>query len=341
MTGLLKKVPVPPIPSMPNVPRGTVARLSAVFRGATLGFTHTYSFLNNAKKPVRVLLEEDADGMMQAAVEEIDDGIPVVGALAARRKAEIQAAYERIKELAAARPIQEFMILPDQLKTVTMQSPVVRLTACICEWNGALRLFRYRQKHITSQMPMVVHDNHSSTDVVAIRADSLTEAVPAIEAMANGTRPHVGAGHGMPQPPAARPATPRQALERLDRLTALATPVEGTGQPRPTSAKGDPGAGTAHQAAAIPGEAPEASVVPTPRPPVAPPPLEGFVPAFGNVSVYSVSKRRWCAGQITGICTGTQMYPPGAVSVYYEVAPSQHTQRVILPQYLKDLLRQA
>lgn len=161
-------------------------KLATILKDATVGFQHTYTFINSTSRPARVLLEEDPDGMMQAAIARLDDGIPVLGKLAEKRRKEVQEVYEQIRQLAEDRPVQESVLITDQLKEITMQSPIVRLTICVCDWSGVLKIYLYRQKHTPGDLPCYISDTLDQSKVITIRAESLYDAIPAIEALQTG-----------------------------------------------------------------------------------------------------------------------------------------------------------
>eukprot|EP00930_Biecheleria_cincta_P047010 TRINITY_DN32518_c0_g1_i1.p1 TRINITY_DN32518_c0_g1~~TRINITY_DN32518_c0_g1_i1.p1 ORF type:complete len:416 (-),score=83.60 TRINITY_DN32518_c0_g1_i1:261-1457(-) len=138
--------------------------------------TYEYNFNNELPKSVRILLEEDPEGMLQAARQEIDTGIPVVGERAKRHEKELKEAYERITS--TAKPIQEVVVINEQVKKVSMRSPMVRCSIAICEWNGALKIVMVKAKIMSTSLPITINklqDNDSKATLV--RADSLEQAL--------------------------------------------------------------------------------------------------------------------------------------------------------------------
>mmetsp|Transcript_1254 Transcript_1254/g.2610 ORF Transcript_1254/g.2610 Transcript_1254/m.2610 type:complete len:511 (-) Transcript_1254:82-1614(-) len=138
---------------------------------------YKYMFYNASSSSVRILLEEDPEGMLQAAKNEVDDGIPVVGERAKRRAKEIDEAHQNI--IATAKPYQECGVIPESMKTVYMRSPIVRCSIAICEWNGSLKIVQVKQKLMGDDSVAVTIDSamERTSRAKLVRADSLAEAL--------------------------------------------------------------------------------------------------------------------------------------------------------------------
>lgn len=297
------------------------------------GAKHQYTFVNDLPKQVRILLEEDPDGMMQAAINEIDNGIPCVGDRLIRQKKQIQEAYERI--YVSGKPFQEFTMIQDQMRTVNMKSPIVRCSIGICEWNGAsLKLVQVKSRLVSSgDLAVSVNSTHDTTRGKLIRSDTLEQALMSMGLQVGFTKPEsqeleakVSAAMQPPAPLTSRGipsadltllGAPSRALPAFGREVAKPQMLPGLLQAKP------------------PPSVPHFS--PTPQRSSVP---EGFLPTNGSVKVYSKSRGQWIEGVLVGVGLGTSPNSPaGAVCVQYELAPGQYTQKVLLPEQFRDSLR--
>ncbi|CAE7735473.1 unnamed protein product [Symbiodinium sp. CCMP2592] len=135
-----------------------------------------YTFQNMLEMQVRVLLEEDAEGMLQAAKQDLDTGIPVVGKRREEHARKIREQYKLIVD--TTRPFTEFTVLPEQFRTVNMRSPMVLLTVGICLPDGVLSIVMVKQKLTPSELAFTINAGYLRTpSAKKVRADSLEEAV--------------------------------------------------------------------------------------------------------------------------------------------------------------------
>eukprot|EP00931_Biecheleriopsis_adriatica_P028746 TRINITY_DN1713_c0_g1_i1.p1 TRINITY_DN1713_c0_g1~~TRINITY_DN1713_c0_g1_i1.p1 ORF type:complete len:418 (-),score=88.17 TRINITY_DN1713_c0_g1_i1:99-1352(-) len=136
---------------------------------------HQYQFSNELEQPVRILLEEDPEGMLQAARDELDDGIPVVGERAKRRAAEIEEAHKVILE--TTKRFQEFTVIHEQLKTVQMRSPIIRCSIAVCSWDGQLIVTTLRMKMAPSGLAFRITRKLLQGGTKTLCADTLEDAM--------------------------------------------------------------------------------------------------------------------------------------------------------------------
>jgi len=135
-----------------------------------------YTFQNMLEMQVRVLLEEDAEGMLQAAKQDLDTGIPVVGKRREEHAKRIREQYKLIVD--TTRPFTEFTVLPEQFRTVNMRSPMVLLTVGICLPDGVLSIVMVKQKLTPSELAFTINAGYLRAPAAKkVRADSLEEAV--------------------------------------------------------------------------------------------------------------------------------------------------------------------
>eukprot|EP00435_Cladocopium_sp_Y103_P000651 s1826_g1.t1 len=118
--------------------------------------TYSYIFQNMLGSTVRVLLEEDPEGMLQAAQNDMDTGIPMVGKHAETHRNKVLKRYRSIVE--TTRPFQEFIVLPEQMKTVTMRSPMLRMTIGITEPGGVLKIVMVQKVATESKLPVTINE---------------------------------------------------------------------------------------------------------------------------------------------------------------------------------------
>ncbi|CAJ1426662.1 unnamed protein product [Effrenium voratum] len=137
--------------------------------------SHSYTFQNTLDRQIKVLLEEDPEGMLQAAQDDLNTGIPVVGKRMEEHKRKVLKRYRTILE--TAKPFQEFSVLSEQLRTVTMRSPMVRLTVGIYEPGGVLKVVTVKTKLTTSSLAFTVNEGLARGGGKKVRADSLEEAL--------------------------------------------------------------------------------------------------------------------------------------------------------------------
>eukprot|EP00442_Polarella_glacialis_P047316 CAMPEP_0115130406 /NCGR_PEP_ID=MMETSP0227-20121206/52453_1 /TAXON_ID=89957 /ORGANISM="Polarella glacialis, Strain CCMP 1383" /LENGTH=349 /DNA_ID=CAMNT_0002535631 /DNA_START=109 /DNA_END=1159 /DNA_ORIENTATION=- len=318
---------------------------------------YKYSFNNTLTKQVRILLEEDAEGVYQAAVREIDDGIPCVGQRLVRQKQLIQDAYDRIAN--SGKLYQEFTIIPEQLFTVSMRSPIVRCTISICEWNGSMKIVQVKDKLFSSATLAVTIDSRNETApprAKQIRADTLEDALrclgfqvgipPKVKAevqeadKATATTlpppsPTVSTAPMSAKADVSYPTPNPQMIPSTDlamlfgRSAPLSTPREDRMKQQALKPKLLPGVMQAKPPGSVSSAAPHRASVP-----------DGFLPTHGSVKVWSNGSRQWMAGNLVGLGLGTSANAAaGAVCVQYELAPGQYTQKVLLPEQFRDMLR--
>lgn len=285
--------------------------LEDVFRSVT-GRAYQYTFVNATDKLAKVLLEEDLEGIMQQAIAEVSDGIPVLGRAAERRRVQIAAAYERLR--AGARPPQELTLIPDQVKVVSARTPVLRCSAAFQDFRGVLKIFMLRVP-VAAGGPLQILEGHFRDPTArAAKADTLEEAVMlfgggalpsgrSATGQAGARGGDAGAGDAAAGTAAfwaavgERRPDKRSTLSPRKPASPLADTLRGSGAaspgPRPKS--------TASLASVFPGAPAE------------------IVPISGAVMVYSTEAQCWCPGSLLGLAVATGALPAGSVLVDYEL----------------------
>eukprot|EP00435_Cladocopium_sp_Y103_P000764 s4292_g1.t1 len=215
--------------------------------------TYKFSFHNDSSGAVRILVEEDPDGMAELEEWKLGDGIPTVGKAGERHRQKLVALKKSIN---ASKPYQEFTVIRDQTKTINMRSPVIKCRAlaarlrpmiyqglALAEWNGALKIMEI-QRRLTEGNTFTVHRGYDrSPGMATVRAGCLEHAL-----LAAGVQLGFVLDEAEGTAAAAVPAAP--------------VPRAGTGGP------GGPGAGAKLSQRAVPSEPP-----PLPPPATAPFPL--------------------------------------------------------------------
>ncbi|CAE7035142.1 unnamed protein product [Symbiodinium sp. CCMP2456] len=140
--------------------------------------TYKFTFANESNGAVKILLEEDPEGVMKLEEWKVGDGIPTVGKAEKRHSRRVRELKKSI--LATSKPFQEFVLIRDQLKTVQMRSPVCKCSIALTEWNGSLKIVEV-QRQVSETETFVVHPGYAkSPGYFTLRADLLEHALRAV-----------------------------------------------------------------------------------------------------------------------------------------------------------------
>ncbi|CAJ1348960.1 unnamed protein product [Effrenium voratum] len=140
--------------------------------------TYPITVCNDSAGPVRILLEEDPEGVAQLEEWKMDDGIPTVGKAGQRHTRRVQELKKSI--LATSKPYQEFTLIREQTKTVSMRSPVIKCSVALAEWNGSMKIVEV-QHRITEGKTFTIHRGYDrSPGMATLRTDQLADALQAM-----------------------------------------------------------------------------------------------------------------------------------------------------------------
>lgn len=333
--------------------------------------TYKFSFHNDSGGAVRILVEEDPDGMAELEDWKLGDGIPTVGKAGERHRQKLVALKKSIN---ASKPYQEFTVIRDQTKTINMRSPVIKCSVALAEWNGALKIVEI-QRRLTEGKTFTVHRGYDrSPGMATVRADCLEHALLAAGVQlgfvldeAEGTAAPAAPAPAAPAAPVPRDGSGAPAGPRGAKLSQRPVPSEPPPLPPPATAPFPLPHSAAPQPVA-PATAPAQPPAPRPRPtsaagsrvprgqvhqahqahqatPAEPDPtagskagLQGFLPMTGQIRL--LHGEEWVPAHFVGLSLGgLAAAVAGAVCVEYADRAGAVTQEVILPEQIPRLIQ--
>lgn len=302
--------------------------------------TYKFSFHNDSGAAVRILVEEDPDGMAELEEWKIGDGIPTVGKAGERHKQRMQ---QLKKAITASKPYQEFTLIRDQTKTVNMRSPVIKCSLALADWNGTLKVVEV-QRRLTEGNTFTVHRGYDkSPGIMSVRADCLEHAL-----VAGGVQlgfdedgkdkeakelKEAKVPRGIPAEP---PPLPPPASEPFPAFPAPAAPPSRerppAPRPRPTSADGSrvPARPQATQGA-------QGAQVSTSTPDPHPDKSGGFLPLTGQIRLLHCEE--WVPAHFVGLSLGVAAAAGAVLVEYLDRATGAAAQQVIPPEQIPRLIQ--